>query len=110
MCEQLGEEPDPERMPVEDSIFPYEVQLSMGLYQYMPDRWDGMSGGYMGKDWSILPELLEAFKVEDRKEVIYFIKQIEILNMNRINDEVAKQQTAMKANSGSEELYPVNKR
>ena len=52
LCEQLGQEPDPNRMPLEASAFPSEVQVAFFMFDLLSDRWDGMSGMYLGKDWS----------------------------------------------------------
>ena len=52
LCEQLGQEPDPEKMPLDASVFPAEVQVAFFVFGLLPDRWDSMSGCYMGKDWS----------------------------------------------------------
>jgi len=104
ICEQLGEEPNPEKMPPEMSDFPYEVQVAFMLHNIMPDRWEGMSGSYMGKDWSCLGNLLDIYEVEDKKEVTFFIKAIESENASVLNDEMTKkrkaQERASKAKTG----------
>ena len=70
----------------------------------MPDRWDGMSGSYMGKDWGCLGTLLDLYEVEDKREVTYFIKAIESENSSSLNDELNKkrkaQERASKAKTG----------
>ena len=53
-----------------------EVQVAFLLHDLLPDRWDGMSGSYMGKDFSSLGTLLETWQVDDRRTCIYFIKHI----------------------------------
>jgi hypothetical protein len=55
------------------------------LHDLLPDRWDGMNGTYMGKDFSSLGTLLETWEVEDRRTCIFFIKHIEARNMNKVN-------------------------
>ena len=104
ICEQLGEEPNPEKMPTEIDIFPYEVQIAFLIHGLMPDRWDGMSGSYMGKDWGCLGTLLDLYEVEDKREVTYFIKAIESENSSSLNDELNKkrkaQERASKAKTG----------
>lgn len=104
ICEQLGEEPDPDKMPPELDAFPYEVQVAFLIHSLMPDRWDGMSGSYMGKDWSCLGSLLDIYEVEDKKETTYFLKAIENENSSVINDKMSQkrkaQQRASKTNTG----------
>ena len=104
VCEELGEEPDPDKMPPELDVFPYEVQVAFLIHSLMPDRWDGMSGSYMGKDWSCLGSLLDIYEVEDKREITYFLKAIENENSSVINDKMSKkreaQKRASKANTG----------
>ena len=65
--------------------FPPEVQVAFLLHDLLPDRWDGMSGSYFGKDMSSLGTLLKVHKVEDKKNTIFWIKQIEARNSENIN-------------------------
>jgi len=75
MCEQLGTEPDPARMPVSMDVFPEDVQYAFLIFNYMPDRWEGMSGSYMGKEWSSIDFFLNLFGIEDKKTVVFFISR-----------------------------------
>ena len=92
--EALGKEPDPEKMPLEQADFPVEVQLAFFMHSLLPDRWEGMSGSYLGKDWAAIGALLEIHNVEDRKEVIYFLKYIDLYNTNQMNDKLEKRRKA----------------
>ena len=66
MCEQLGTDPLEGQVPVDFSDFPFEVQEVINIFSILPDKWEGMSGTYMGKDYSILPYLFDnIFNVED---------------------------------------------
>ncbi len=94
ICEQLGEEPDPEKMPTEMEDFPSEVQEAFLVHSCLPDRWDGMSGMFMGKDWSALGTLLDVFEVEDHRTTVYFLKAIDDRNSNSINEKVTQRQKA----------------
>jgi len=77
MCEQLGNEPLPEEIPADYSDFPYEVQEAINIFTILPDIWDGMSGTYMGKDYSLLPYLFdEIFEVEDKKQSMQVLLMI----------------------------------
>ena len=89
MCEQLGQEPDPDEMPPELKDFPLEIQEAFLVHAMLPDRWDGASGSYMGKDWSPLQTLLDIWGIEDKRTVVYFLKHIETYNSNVINKKSA---------------------
>ncbi len=91
-------------MPPEMADFPYEVQLALMIHDMMPDRWEGMSGSYMGKDWSGYGTLLDIYEVQEKREITFFIKIIESENSKVLNDKLTKQKKAQdrasKANTG----------
>ena len=94
ICEQLGEEPDIERMPINEAAFPSEVQYAMFLHSLLPDRWEGMSCSYLGKDWSALGTLLEVHEIENRKDVLFFLKYVDSFHSKKMNEELARQRKA----------------
>ena len=94
MCHQLGQEPDPDEMPPEISDFPLEIQEAFVIHAMLPDRWDGASGSYMGKDWSPLNDLLNIQEVDDKKTVCFFLKQVESASTININEELKRKQDA----------------
>ena len=94
ICDQKGIEPDPDEMPPEIGSYPYEVQVAFFMHDLLPDKWDGMSGSYMGKDYSALQVLLDVYEVEERKQVCFFLKHIEARNMNKLNDKIRRKQKA----------------
>ena len=96
MCDQLGQEPKEEDMPPEIGGFPLEIQQAFVLHAMLPDRWDGASGAYMGKDWSPLKDLLDINEVDDQKTVCFFLKHIESHSMMSINAELKRKQDASK--------------
>ena len=94
MCHQMGQDPDPDEMPPEVGDFPLEIQEAFLIHAILPDRWDGASGSYMGKDWSPLMDLLNIYKVEDKRTVAFFLKHIESSNTININGELKRKQDA----------------
>ena len=94
ICDQKGIEPDPDEMPPDRGDYPYEVQVAFFIHDLLPDRWDGMSGSYMGKDYAALQVLLDTYEVEERKQVCLFIKHIEARNMSSVNNKISRKQKA----------------
>lgn len=94
ICEQKGILPDENEMPPTTSDFPYEVQVAFFIHDLLSDRWEGMSGYYMGKDFSNLETLLRIWEVEDKKTCIYFIKHIEHRNAQKVNKEMERKRKA----------------
>lgn len=94
VCEQLNEEPDPDKMPVDRSIFPLEVQEAFMLHDFLSERWDGMNGYYLGKDYSALETYLNVLDIEDSKQSLYFLKHIEYYNSEKINASIKAKRDA----------------
>jgi len=94
ICEQLGQEPDPSKMPLEISTFPDDVQVAFFMFNLLSDNWEGMSGSYMGKDWSHCAHLFSVFEIEDPKVTMYFMKLYENILMTHRMEEAAKQRKA----------------
>ena len=90
VCERLGKDPDPNKVPMDIGSFPYEVQLAFFIHSLLPDRWDGMSGSYMGKDWSATGTLLDIHDIDDKKTVVFFLKHVDIYASNQINADMDK--------------------
>ena len=70
VCERLGKEPNLAKIPMDKGNYPYEVQLAMSIHEVLPDRWDGMSGSYLGKDWSSVGTYLDAYETEDKPKIL----------------------------------------
>ena len=102
LCEQLGEEPDPTKMPLEPSDFPEEVQVAFFMFSLLPDHWEGMSGTYMGKYWDGVDYFFKVYEVEDPKTILYFMKLYEREVVSYKANQADKQRKAeeRKAKSG----------
>jgi len=71
MCEQLGTEPVDSEMPVDYETFNPTIQTIFELYGYLSDRWEGMSGVFMGKDYSIIFNLFELYSIDVADQKLY---------------------------------------
>jgi len=61
-------------MPLDPSEFPVEVQVAFFVFELLEDRWEGMSGSYMGKDWGSVEYLFKLYSIQDQKTVYYLMK------------------------------------
>jgi hypothetical protein len=78
MCEQMGWEPRDEDIPLDPSTLSLEAQQALIVLQSLPDNWEGMSGSWMGKDYSGLSTILDIYEVENKRLVFEFVKLCEI--------------------------------
>ena len=110
ICEQLGEEPDPQKMPLAASSFPEEVQMAFFIFDMLSDKWDGMSGTYMGKDWVDCSFIIDLYEIEDPKVTLYFAKMYERLVMAFRSEEAEKRRKSeeRKSKAGGGNNYTHN--
>lgn len=73
----MGWEPDEDQMPIDPSTLSLEVQQALVLLNALPDKWDGMSGSWMGKDYSGLSAIMDIYEIDDRRVVFELLKQAE---------------------------------
>jgi len=99
--EKLGREPDPEKAPLEIYHFPIEVQEAFAIHALLPDRWEGMNGVYLGKDWSALEVMLDIFDIEHKRDVVVFLKYIDHYNALKINNKAEQQRKSQEKQESS---------
>lgn len=93
MMDQLGKEVDPDKVPKDVTDLPITFQTYVALYSYLPDRWEGMSGSYLGKDLSSLDTFFTIFEVTDKLLALQAIKMLENIQVKAFN---AKQKSKSK--------------
>ena len=93
----------PTKMPLDASVFPAEVQVAFFVFGLLPDRWDSMSGYYMGKDWSSADFIFSTYEVDDIKTTVYFAKMYEALLVEYRAEEANKKrkESERRSRSGS---------
>jgi hypothetical protein len=88
-------------MPLETSDFPSEVQVAFFIFGLLEDRWEGMSGTYMGKQWTSLEYFFNLYQVEERKTILYIMKMWESILVSFRSDKANKQRKAEERKSSS---------
>ena len=78
-------------MPINEAAFPTEVQYAMFIHGLLPDQWEGMSGSYLGKDWAAVGTLLEVHEIENRKDVLFFLKYVDGFHSKKMNEDLARE-------------------
>lgn len=94
MCEQMGWEPREEDIPIDPSTLSFEAQQALLVLQSLPDNWEGMSGTWMGKDYSGLSTILDIYEVEDKRLVFELIKLCEV-ELNKYYTQKRKEQESL---------------
>jgi hypothetical protein len=80
MCEMMGSEPDPDEIPVEFDDLPDVVQQALEIYGFLPDRWEGMSATFLGKDYSIAFELFTTYEIDNSVEKRLLLRIMSVID------------------------------
>jgi len=102
MCAELGEEPNEDEIPMDLSDFPTSFQEIFEIYSLLTDKWEGMSGVYMGKDMNLIPFLFDMYAL-DAVECKRYFQYIVILNnaaKKFYNDKASVDRNQRKASKG----------
>ena len=81
-------------MPLDPSDFPGEVQVAFFISGLLEDQWDGMSGTYMGKNWSNLEYFFNLYQIEEPKTILYIMKMYEGVTENYRHEESERKRKA----------------
>lgn len=73
MCEQMGYEPIEEEIPKSFEDLSYYCQLALIIFNVLPDRVGGMSGVWLGKDFSALEYIMSLYEVDHPKDIFELI-------------------------------------
>ena len=105
ICEELGQEPDPTKMPIELSDLPVDVQVAFFMLSLLTDTYDYMGGYWMGKSWTDLPMIFELHGVDDQRSMFYFMKLIESVDLELIADRRKKESEKANTKPGGGKKY-----
>lgn len=97
MCEAVGETPNEDEMPIEFEDLPLEVQEALIIYGKLPDKWDQMSGSYLGKDLISLIPIYDVYNIdlESRPFITDIIRDVDSARQEVIEKNNAAKQSAV---------------
>tara|TARA_B110000208_G_scaffold185110_1_gene239816 strand:+ start:1228 stop:1548 length:321 start_codon:yes stop_codon:yes gene_type:complete len=93
--------PDPEKMPLDPSDFPVEVQVAFFVFSLLEDNWEGMSGTYMGKTWNNIEYFFNLYEVDEPRTILYIMKVYESILVSFRSEEAEKRRKAEERKSSS---------
>jgi len=88
-------------MPLEVSGFPAEVQVAFFLYGFLEDRYEGMSGSYMGKSWNNIEFLFHTYQIQEPKVTLYYMKLLDNISVGHKAELAQRKQKADERKSAS---------
>lgn len=111
LCEQVGVEPDPNRMPLDYSDFSVEVQVAFFMFNLLEDSYAGLDGTWVGKNWGNIEFYLNTYGVEDKSTTVIIMKLYEEVLLEVLSEkrkaEAAKAERAASQAGGKNYTHKV---
>jgi hypothetical protein len=98
VCKQLGQEPDPDEIPPDAEDFPDEAIQAMTIYRELGDRVVS-DIGFIGKDYTNLPVLIEVYEVEDKELLMGILSELESRAIKQSQEELKREREKLKRRS-----------
>lgn len=98
LCEQLGKEPSPLEIPPDWEDFPEIVQLAINTFNLLGDR-VYPDIGYVGKDYTNLPHIIQAYGVEDTEFFLELLNWLDSRAIKKSSEHLKKEQDKLKRKS-----------
>jgi hypothetical protein len=89
----MGNEPREEEIPLDISDLSNQTARAFEFYEFLPDRWEGMSATYLGKDYSLLPFLFDEYELgrSERNYTMLILRIIDNAVGKRIREKQANE-------------------
>jgi hypothetical protein len=100
MCEQMGWEPKEEELPKDPAHLSYNVQCALVLFNALPDSYAGMSGVWVGKDYSALSTIMNIFQFDNKIQIFTLLKVAEHEYSKWSSEKTKQQESLDKAKRG----------
>ena len=95
MCEQMGQEPNPEEIPPDMEDFPEIAILALNTFSSLGDR-VYPDIGYMGKDFTTLPYSIEMYGVEDNELFLEILTYLESRAVKQSQETLKRERDKLK--------------
>lgn len=98
ICEQLKQEPDPDKMPPAWEDLPEIVQIAINTFNALGDR-VYPEIGYVGKDYTNLPIFLDVYDIEDKDYFVEILNWLDARAIKKSSEKLKKEYEKLKRKS-----------
>lgn len=85
MCEQMGTDPNNGDIPIEYDDITNQSQLALYIFEMLPDMWDTMNGGYLGKNLNNIEFILNML-VNNKSSWLVIIQLLQYIISMRVEN------------------------
>lgn len=96
--EQVGKEPDPDKIPIGAEDLALDAQIALSIYNRLGSRIYG-DVGFVGKDYTNLPILIEVYSIKDKELLIDLLNIIDTFNIQKSQEAIKKEFDKLKKKS-----------
>ena len=96
----MGWEPKAEEIPLDPAHLDYVVQCALILFNCLPDKWEGMSGSWMGKDYAGLMDIMDIYQMDNKKDTFTLLKVAEREAFKFYSEKQKQQESLAKVKRG----------
>lgn len=107
MCNALGNAPIEEEIPISFEDFPQFLQQILQIYFMLPSQLVGMEGTFVGKDLSILPFLIDTYKLPYKLLTVEIIQMCSNIQANHLYEQRKQKQKAKESQKKPNDLVRV---
>lgn len=98
MCEQLGQDPNPEEIPPDMEDFPEIAVQALTTFSSLGDR-VYPDIGYMGKDFTTLPYYVELYGIKDTELFLEILTYLESRAIKISQEQLKREMDKLKRKS-----------
>ena len=98
LCEQMGNEPIEDEIPPDWEDFPDVVIYAINTFNMLGDR-VFPEIGYVGKDYTTLPEYLDLYEIQDKEYFLQLLSWLDSRAIKQSSDELKRQYEKAKRQS-----------
>lgn len=98
MCEQLGKEPNPTEIPPDWEDFPEIIQIAILIFNTLGDR-VYPDIGYIGKDYTNLPVLIDIYGIEDSEFLLDILSWLDSRAIKQSAEHIKREHEKLKNKS-----------
>lgn len=95
LCETIGDEPNPDKIPPELEDFPLEVQQAIVVFGKLGDR-IAPDIGYLGKDYSAIDAHIDALKIDNRELFLETLVRLDHIVIEKSAEEMKRERDKQK--------------
>ena len=92
MCEQMGWEPKEQEIPIDPASLQLESQQALVLLNALPDKWEGMNGVWLGKDYAGLADIMSIYQINDNKLEVFELLKVCEAQLGKYYEQKRKEQ------------------